>query len=61
MSILNIPKKESIYALCTEGRLNNVREEGKANYRIDRDSLRNYMREENYSESQIALVDTSWN
>jgi len=61
MSILNIPKKESIYALCTEGRLNNVREEGKVNYRIDRDSLRNYMREENYSESQIALVDTSWN
>ena len=61
MSILNIPKKSDIYALCTEGRLNNVREEGKANYRIDRDSLRNYMREENYSESQIALVDTSWN
>ena len=61
MSILNIPKKESIYALCTEGRLNNVREEGKANYRIDRDSLRNYMREESYLETQIALVDTAQN
>ena len=61
MSILNIPKKADIYALCTAGRLNNVREEGRANYRIDRDSLRNYMREESYLETQIALVDTAQN
>ena len=61
MSILNVPKKEDIYTLCTEGRLKNVREEGRSYYRIDRDSLRNYMREESYSETQIALVNTSWN
>jgi len=61
MSILNVPKKEDIYTLCTEGRLKNVREEGRSYYRIDRDSLRNYMREEEYSETQIALVNTSWN
>ena len=61
MSILDIPKKNDFYALCTEGRLKNVREEGRSYYRIDRDSLRNYMREEEYSETQIALVDTARN
>jgi hypothetical protein len=61
MSILDIPKKNDFYALCIAGRLKNVREEGKSNYRVDRDSLRNYMREEEYSETQIALVDTARN
>jgi hypothetical protein len=61
MSILDIPKKNDFYALCIAGRLKNVREEGRSYYRIDRDSLRNYMREESYSETQIALVNTSWN
>ena len=61
MSILDIPKKNDFYALCIAGRLKNVREEGKSNYRVDRDSLRNYMREEEYSETQIALVDTAQN
>tara|TARA_R100001244_G_scaffold20225_4_gene20940 strand:+ start:4039 stop:5346 length:1308 start_codon:yes stop_codon:yes gene_type:complete len=61
MSILDIPKKNDFYALCIAGRLKNVREEGRANYRVDRDSLRNYMREEEYSETQIALVDTARN
>ena len=61
MSILDIPKKNDFYALCIAGRLKNVRDEGRSNYRIDRDSLRNYMREESYSETQIALVDTARN